>query len=48
MDTSALETLLAQNNELLCSIYAVLLFMVGVGGACLVLFLLYKFLRKFF
>lgn len=47
-DISTLEQMLAQNNELLCSIYAVLLFLVGVGGALLVLFLLYKFLRKFF
>lgn len=48
MDTTTIETLLVQNNELLCSIYAVLLFQVGVTGALLVLFLLYKFLRKFF
>lgn len=48
MDTYAIETLLVQNNELLCSIYALLLFQVGVAGALLVLFLLYKFLRKFF
>lgn len=47
-DISTLESLVAQNNELLLRIYTVLLFAVGVCGALLVLFLLYKFLRKFF
>lgn len=48
MDTTALQQLIVQNNDLLCSIYAVLLFQVGVSCALLVLFLLYKFLRTFF
>ena len=48
MELTAIETLLVQNNEILCSIYAVLLFQIGVVGAVFVLFLLYKFLRKFF
>ena len=48
MDTSTLESLVAQNNELLARIYAVMLFCVGVAGACFVVFLLYNFLRKFF
>lgn len=48
MDSTAIETLLVQNNDLLCRIYVVLLFWVGVSGAVFVLFLLYKFLRKFF
>lgn len=46
-DTTALETLLAQNNELLLHIYAFQLFAIGVIGAVFVCFLLYKFLRKF-
>lgn len=48
MDTSSLETLVAQNNELLLHIYSAQLFVIGVCGASLVIFLLYKFLRKFF
>lgn len=43
-----LETLLAQNNELLLHIYALQLWAVGIAGALFVLFLLYNFLRKFF
>lgn len=45
---SAVETLLAQNNELLLRIYATQLTVIGVLGAIGVCFLLYKFLRKFF
>lgn len=45
---STLETLLAQNNELLTRIYIVLLFCVGVGAALFVLFFMYKILRIFF
>ena len=48
MDTSTLEILLAQNNELLTHIYSAILFTIGCGSACGVVFLLYKFLRKFF
>ena len=46
--TSAIETLLVQNNDLLARLYVGQLFVIGVTGACLVVFLLYKFLRKFF
>lgn len=42
------ETLLAQNTELLLRIYTCQLFAIGVVGALLVVFLLYKFLRKFY
>lgn len=42
------EALLVETNELLTRIYAAQLFLIGVGGALLVLFLLYRFLRKFF
>lgn len=45
---STLEPLVVQNNELLLRIYIVQLFVLGVAGAGLVIFLLYKFLRKFF
>lgn len=50
VNSSIAETnsLLAQNNELLAHVYASLLFVIGVSGASLVVFLLYKFLRKFF
>lgn len=48
MDTTTIESLLAMNVELLKHIYAIQLWTIGVCGACLVLFLLYKFLRKFF
>lgn len=44
--TESIASLLAMNVELLKHIYATQLWCVGVGGACLVLFLLYKFLRK--
>lgn len=46
--SSTLETLVAQNNELLSAVYILLLFCVGVTAACFVIFLLYKFLRLFF
>lgn len=39
---------LAQQTDLLKHIYATQLWCIGVIGACVVLFLLYKFLRKFF
>lgn len=42
------EYLLAENTELLLHIYTAQLFVIGVGGACFVVFLLYKFLRKFY
>lgn len=45
---STLEALAVQNNELLLRIYVTLLVVIGVGGAVFVLFMLYKFLRKFF
>ena len=45
---SAVETLLAQNNELLTRIYVTDLAVIGITGAVFVCFLLYKFLRKFF
>lgn len=48
MDISTLETLVAQNNELLLRVYTCQLFVIGVAGASIVIFLLYKFLRKFF
>lgn len=48
MDISTLETLVAQNNELLLHIYTALLWVIGVLCAVGVLVLLYKFLRKFF
>ena len=40
--------LLVTTNNLLMHIYAAQLFIIGVSGAGLVCFLLYKFLRKFF
>lgn len=48
MDMTTLETLVAQNNELLMHIYTAQLIVIGVAGASLVIFLLYKFIRKFF
>lgn len=49
VDTLAqVETLLAQNVDLLLHIYTAQLFVIGITGACLVIFLLYKFLRKFY
>lgn len=48
IDLSNLETALAQNNYLLQQLNTSLLFIIGVAGASMVLFLLYKFLRKFF
>lgn len=45
---STISDLLVQNNELLLHIYTALLFLIGVSGAVFVVFLLYKFLRKFF
>ena len=48
MDTSTLETLVAQNNEILLYIYTAQLWAFGVAVAGFVVFLLYKFLRKFF
>jgi len=48
MEVSTLETLMAQNNEILMHIYVALLFVIGCGVASGVVFLLYKFLRKFF
>lgn len=50
INTSIADTnnLLAQNNQLLAQLYASVLFIIGVSGASLVVFLLYKFLRKFF
>lgn len=48
METASTIDLLATNNELLLRIYTTQLFVVGVLGAVFVLFLLYKFLRKFF
>lgn len=48
MDVSTLESLVVQNNELLQRIYIAHLFVIGVAGALLVLFLLYHFLLKFF
>lgn len=48
MDITTLESLVATNNELLLHIYTSQLFCVSVVGVGLVLFLLYKFLRKFF
>lgn len=48
MDMSTLEALVAQNNELLLRVHTAQLFIIGVSGALLVIFLLYKFLRKFF
>lgn len=43
-----LENLVAQNGTLLAQIYTAQLFVIGVVGAGVVLFLLYKFLRKFY
>lgn len=43
-----LETLLTQNNDLLLHIYSAQLFCIGVGGAGVVIFLLYKFIKQFF
>jgi len=40
--------MLAEQNELLGGIYANSLFVIGVSGALLVLFLLYKFIRLFY
>lgn len=48
MEMTTLEDLLAQNNEILCSIYALLLFQVGVASAVFVCYLLYKALRTLF
>lgn len=48
MDVSALESLVVQNNDVLCHIYALLLFQTGCVVAVLVVILLYKFLRLFF
>lgn len=48
IDLSNIETSLAQNNYLLQQLNTSLLFIIGVTGASMVLFLLYKFLRKFF
>lgn len=48
VDISALETLLAQNNNLLLHVYAYQLFLVGVVGAVAVVFLLYKFIKQFY
>lgn len=48
MDTATLETLLAQNNELLSQIYVAQLFVIGVCAGGFVVYLLYKFLRLFF
>lgn len=45
---SNLETMLAENNMLLRQLNTSILFIIGVAGASIVLFLLYKFLRKFF
>lgn len=43
-----IEMLLSQNTELILHIYTTLLWGVGVTGTLLVIFVLYKFLRKFF
>lgn len=43
-----IELLLSQNTELILHIYTALLWGVGVSGTLLVIFVLYKFLRKFF
>lgn len=43
-----IEILLTQNTELIAQIYTVLLFSVGVTGAVLVIYILYRFLRQFF
>lgn len=43
-----IELLLSQNTDLIAHIYAVCLFVVGVTGAVLVCYILYRFLRKFF
>lgn len=48
MEQSALIELLEKNNDLLTRIYVNQLFVIGVAGACIVIVLLYKFLRKFF
>lgn len=48
VDLTNLELLAAQQNDLLLHIYAALLFFIGVIGAGCVVFLLYKFLRKFY
>ena len=46
-DPTTIERLLTESNQLLLHIYACQLFVVGVVGASVVCFLLYKFLRKF-
>lgn len=43
-----IETLLTQNTELIARVYSVCLFGVGVTGAILVCYILYRFLRQFF
>lgn len=43
-----IEMLLAQNTELIAQIYTVCLYGVGVTGAILVCYILYRFLRQFF
>lgn len=48
INLSNLETLLAENVVLTKQLYVAVLFIIGVAGASFVLFLLYKFLRKFF
>lgn len=48
MDVSTLEALMVQNNELLAQIYVAQLYVIGVCGGAVVLYLLYKFLRLFF
>lgn len=45
--TTSLEPLV-QQNELLLRLYTGQLFVIGVSGAILVLFLLYKFVRSFY
>lgn len=55
VDLTQLENLVAQNGEklhetsdLLLHIYTAQLFVIGVVGACFVVFLLYRFLRKLY
>lgn len=48
LSLEALETLMAQNNELLTRIYINQLFVIGVVGALFVLFVLYNFIKKFY
>ena len=48
INLSNLEALIAENNYLLRQLNTSALFVIGVAGASIVLFLLYKFLRKFF